>query len=39
MAEIADENSRTTSFGENGLFSCGHICTTTKHLLSRSDAK
>ena len=25
-AEIADENNRTTSFGENGLFSCGHIC-------------
>ena len=25
-AEIAEENSRTTSFGENGLFSCGHVC-------------
>ena len=25
-AEIAEENSGTTSFGENGLFSCGHIC-------------
>ena len=25
-AEIAEELSRTTSFGENGLFSCGHIC-------------
>ena len=25
-AEIAEENGRTTSFGENGLFSCGHIC-------------
>ena len=24
-AEIAEENNRTTSFGENGLFSCGHI--------------
>ena len=22
-AEIAEENSTTTSFGENGLFSCG----------------
>ena len=25
-AEISEENSRTTSFGENGLFSCRHIC-------------
>ena len=24
-AEIADENSKTTSFGEKDLFSCGHI--------------
>ena len=23
--EISEKNSRTTSFGENGLFSCGHI--------------
>ena len=26
VAEIAEENSRTTSFGDDGLFSCGHIC-------------
>ena len=25
-AEIADEISRTTSSGENDLFSCRHIC-------------
>ena len=25
-AEIAEEKSRTTSFGENGLFSCERIC-------------
>ena len=24
-AEIAEENNRTTSFGENGLFICGQI--------------
>ena len=24
-AEIAEENNRTTSFGEKGLFICGHI--------------
>ena len=35
-SEIAEENSRTTSFGENG-FSC--LATANKHLLSRSDAK
>ena len=25
-AEIAEENSRTIGFGENGLFNCGRIC-------------
>ena len=24
-AEIAEDNNRTTSFGEKGLFICGHI--------------
>ena len=43
--EIAEENSRTTSFGEKGLFSCVHIyfgtaiATANKHSLSRSHAK
>ena len=45
-SEIAEEISRTKRFGENGLFSCGHVCfgnlaiaTANKLLLPRSDAE
>ena len=43
-AEIAEKIGRTTSFGENGLFSCGHICFGKQlppqiNMLSRYDAK
>ena len=37
-ADIAEENNRTTSFGEKGLFICDHIYLG-KQLLSRSDTK